>query len=125
MRITGTKTPFRVSSIPTGTITRPAIYAIIEDIVAVDGHGGQKWREDLNIRYEASPQFRQMLDRLNVFWGFGAVFLALVLTIIVFVTPKTIGYGVGRIKYSLLAVSSLMEYWQHGSCHLSGPLFRQ
>jgi len=56
MCVSGTKIPFRVSSLPPGTKTRPAIYTIIEDIVAVDGGGGRPFREALNMRYEWSSR---------------------------------------------------------------------
>lgn len=97
MGAAGIKPHFRVSSLLAGTPTRPLVYTIMEDIVAVDGNGGQQWREALNARYEASPAFRQMLIRLNVFWGFAAVILGTILTIIIFTTPKTTGYGIGEL----------------------------
>lgn len=104
LRTAGFKPSFRVSSVPAGIVIRPLVYTMMEDIVAVDGHGGQQWRQDLNARYEASIDFRKMVDRLNIFWGFGAFILAIILTIVVFTTPKSIGYGIGKpdrytIKY--------------------------
>jgi len=97
MCVSGTKIPFRVSSLPPGTKTRPAIYTIIEDIVAVDGGGGRPFREALNMRYEASPLFRRMLHRLNAFWGFGAVVVAGAVTSVLWTIPKEIGYGIGWV----------------------------
>lgn len=97
MRALGMRTPFRVSSLPAGTPTRPLIYTLMEDIVAVDGSGGQEWRVALNARYEASPIFRHMLDRLNVFWGFASVALAIALTSAIFTVPVTVAYGLGLL----------------------------
>lgn len=101
MRALGMRTPFRVSSLPAGTPTRPLVYTLMEDIVAVDGNGGQEWRAALNDRYEASPIFRQMLDRLNVFWGFGAVVLAIGLTAAIFIASVTVAYGLGELTQRL------------------------
>jgi len=38
--------PFRISSLPAGHIAHPGIFTIIEDIIAVDGGGGVKFREE-------------------------------------------------------------------------------
>jgi hypothetical protein len=100
MCLAGFKTPFRVSSLPSGTKTRPAIYTIIEDIVAVDGGGGRPFREALNARYEASPLFRRMLHRLNAWWGFGAVIVAGAVTTVLWTIPEEIGYGISQSHYS-------------------------
>ena len=68
--------PFRISSLTRGQTMRPAIYFIVEDIVAVDGDGGTAFRARLNQRYEASPYFRQMLHRLSLFWALPAIVVA-------------------------------------------------
>jgi len=99
MCLVGTKTPFRVSSLPAGTKTRPALYTIIEDIVGVDGGGGRPFREALNVRYEASPLFRRMLHRLNAFWGFGAITVAGAVTTLLWTIPEEIGYGIGQFYF--------------------------
>ena len=100
MCLFGINTPFRVSSLPPGAKTRPAVYTIIEDIVAVDGGGGRPFRKALNARYEASPHFRRMLHRLNAFWGFGAIFVAGVVTTVVWTIPEEVGYGIGQFYCS-------------------------
>lgn len=87
--------PVRISSIPKGAQLRPAIYSIIEDIVAVDGSGGTAFREALNKRYEASHVFRAMLRRLGVFWAFGCQGMAVVTTILVFTIQHEAAYCVG------------------------------
>ena len=60
--------PFRISSIPKGSPMRPALYPLLEDIVAVDGKGGSKFRDRLDQRYKASPPFRAMLHRVTMLW---------------------------------------------------------
>jgi hypothetical protein len=37
------KAPFRISSTPKGSLMPTALYVLVEDIVAVDGGGGQKY----------------------------------------------------------------------------------
>ena len=85
----------RVSSAPRGGRVRPAVYTVVEDIVAVDGGGGRRFREEWNARYEASPAFRRMLSRLDAFWGFGAVVVAGVATALVWTVPVAAGYWIG------------------------------
>lgn len=87
--------PCRMSSIPKGAQLRPAIYTMIEDVVAVDGSGGTTYREALNKRYESSHVFRAMLRRLGIFWSFGAEGMAVVTTIIVFTINGEAAYVVG------------------------------
>ncbi|KAF7194959.1 hypothetical protein HII31_03633 [Pseudocercospora fuligena] len=87
--------PCRMSSIPKGAQLRPAIYSMIEDVVAVDGSGGTEYREALNRRYEASHMFRAMLRRLGIFWAVGAEGMAVVTTIIVFTIQHEAAYVVG------------------------------
>ena len=49
------KAPFRLGS--TGkdeAEVRPAIFYVVEDIVAVDGNGGVEYRTQFNLRYASS-----------------------------------------------------------------------
>ncbi|MCJ1471856.1 hypothetical protein MMC13_000497 [Lambiella insularis] len=64
---------FRISSTPAGVPTRPGIYCIIEDVVAVDASAGRAYRLALDARYAASGRFRRMLWRLNWFWALGGL----------------------------------------------------
>lgn len=84
-----------MSSIPKGAQLRPAIYTMIEDVVAVDGSGGTRYREALNRRYEASHVFRAMLRRLGVFWAFGAMACAVLTTILVFTIHDEAAFCIG------------------------------
>lgn len=87
--------PFPLSSQPRGSISRPAIYPYIEDIVGVDGGGGSTYRRQLSARYEASPIFREMLSKLSLFWWIGAELAAVLTTALVFTLPREPAYVFG------------------------------
>jgi hypothetical protein len=91
------KIPFRLSSLAPGHTAHPAVFTIIEDIVAVDGGGGVEFREALIARYDASPLFRRMLNRLDGFWGVGALVTASLTTTLLWTVPIQIGYWIGEI----------------------------
>ena len=93
------KVPFRLSSLPAGHVAHPAIFTIIEDIIAVDGGGGGQYREALIARYDASPLFRRMLNHLDAFWGLGALSAATVTTVLLWTIPEQIGYWIGSLSH--------------------------
>ncbi|KAF2178481.1 hypothetical protein K469DRAFT_695290 [Zopfia rhizophila CBS 207.26] len=95
LRIAGVPAPCRISSLPMGAPLRPGIYAYIEDVCAVDGSGGTEYRQRLNLRYQASKAFREMLHRLTLFWAVGAIGIAAVTTAIVFIIQRDAAYVVG------------------------------
>jgi len=95
LRVLGVRAPCRISSLPIGAPLRPGIYAYIEDIVAVDGSGGTEFRQRLNLRYQASKGFREMLHRLTLFWAIGAIGIAIVTAAIVFTIQRDAAYVVG------------------------------
>ncbi|KAJ6011706.1 hypothetical protein N7522_002061, partial [Penicillium canescens] len=68
--------PFRISSIQKGEPMRPAIYPLLEDIIAVDGKGGTRFRGRLDQRYKASPPFRGLLHRVTMLWAVPQVMVA-------------------------------------------------
>ncbi|OQD69285.1 hypothetical protein PENPOL_c002G00274 [Penicillium polonicum] len=68
--------PFRISSVPRGDPMRPALYAFLEDIIAVDGKGGTRFRDRLDQRYKSSPPFRGMLHRVTMLWVVPQVIVA-------------------------------------------------
>lgn len=94
LRSRGYKAPFRISSTPRGSPMPTALYVLIEDIVGVDGGGGQKYRHALRNRYLSSPYFRHMLFEMNCFWAGGALIWAAAITAIVFTTPRNVAYVV-------------------------------
>ena len=95
-RLAGMRAPVRISSLPVGAPLRPGIYAIIEDVVSVDGSGGTEFRQRLNLRYQASQLFRQMLHRLTLFWAFGSLIIASVTTAIIFTVNRNVAYVVSN-----------------------------
>lgn len=97
LRIMKIPAPCRISSLPQGAPLRPGIYAYIEDICAVDGSGGTEFRQRLNLRYQASKGFREMLHRLTLFWAIGAIVCSAVCTAIIFTIQRDAAYVVGWI----------------------------
>lgn len=113
MYLAKTPIPFRISSLPRGSTARPLVYTIIEDIIGVDGGGRVAFREDLNRRYEASPLFRQMLYRLNAFWGFGAVAVAGIVTALLWTIPGEVAFGIGKF-FSMHTYPCFSQADMHG-----------
>ncbi|KAH8705256.1 hypothetical protein BGW36DRAFT_263589, partial [Talaromyces proteolyticus] len=95
LRMTGFKAPFRISSTPQGSVMPTALYVLVEDIVAVDGGGGQKFRYALRTRYLSSPYFRRMLFEMNCFWAGGSLIAAAAITAIIFTTTEDVAYTLG------------------------------
>lgn len=93
----GVRSPFPVSSTPTGEVFRPGVLVIIEDVVAVDGGRGETYRSALMARYAASPRFQQMIESLNWFWGFGGMLMGILLiSILSTVHDQTFAFGLGK-----------------------------
>ncbi|KAF2740380.1 hypothetical protein EJ04DRAFT_548422 [Polyplosphaeria fusca] len=95
LRYAGVRAPCRISSLPMGAPLRPGIYAYIEDICAVDGSGGTEFRQRLNLRYQASKAFREMLHRLTLFWAAGAFGCTVVTCAIIWTVQRDAAYVVG------------------------------
>ncbi|KAF2405399.1 hypothetical protein EJ06DRAFT_453280, partial [Trichodelitschia bisporula] len=111
LRFAGVRAPVRISSLPRGSPLRPGIYSIIEDVVAVDGSGGTEFRQRLNLRYQASHYFRQMLHRLTLFWAFGALAAASATTAIIFTTERNTAYVIGwTLPFAWGAVWTLITF---------------
>jgi hypothetical protein len=94
LRILNVPAPCRISSLPMGAPLRPGVYAYIEDICAVDGSGGTEFRQRLNLRYQASKAFREMLHRQTLFWAIGAIVCSAVCTAIIFTIQRDAAYVV-------------------------------
>lgn len=109
LRIRGVPAPCRISSLPKGAPLRPGIYAYIEDICAVDGSGGTEFRQRLNLRYQASKAFREMLHRLTLFWAIGAIVCATVTTAIIFTIQRDAAYVVSLTKYPVTTIANLIQ----------------
>ena len=93
----GYQTPFQMSSLPKGVPIRPLTYTILEDVIAVDTGKGRDYRQALNDRWEASPHFRTLLKRVDLFWSIPALIVGFACTIVVAIPQidETIGYGIG------------------------------
>lgn len=117
MRIAGCRAPMRISSLPRGSPLRPGIYSIIEDVCAVDGSGGTEFRQRLNLRYQASHYFRQMLHRLTLFWALGALCTAAATTAVIFTTSRNVAYVVGwTVPFGWAGVWAVVTtYWVKAS----------
>lgn len=87
--------PFRFGSVDKGNILRPAIFYIVEDVVAVDGEGGMEYRQAFNSRYEESRIFREMIWKLSVAWMMGFYLLTILVAILVMKLPVAAVYAVG------------------------------
>ncbi|KAF8856925.1 hypothetical protein BDZ45DRAFT_593625 [Acephala macrosclerotiorum] len=87
--------PFRFGSVEKGNIIRPAIYYIVEDVVAVDGNGGVEYREAWTKRYDGSEVFRKMILELSIVWMVAFYVLAGIFTVLVMRLPRTAVYAVG------------------------------
>lgn len=100
LRMAGFKAPFRISSTPKGSVMPTALYALIEDVVAVDGGGGQIYRYALRTRYLSSPYFRRMLFEMNCFWSGGSIIFAAAITAIVFTVSEPVAFTVSCFRLS-------------------------
>jgi hypothetical protein len=89
------KLPFRFGSSPPGEVVRPAIFYIVEDVVAVDGNGGVEYRESFGERYAGSEMFRVMIWRLSLCWMLAFYVLGAVTAVLVMVLPVASVYAVG------------------------------
>lgn len=97
-RACGYRAPFRISSTPQGSIMPTAMYVMIEDIVAVDGGGGQIYRYALRTRYLSSPYFRRMLFEMNCFWAGGSIVCAAAMTAVIFTVSEPVAFTVSPMS---------------------------
>ncbi|KAL2060847.1 hypothetical protein VTL71DRAFT_8899 [Oculimacula yallundae] len=91
------KLPFRFGSSEPGNVVKPAIFYIVEDIVAVDGNGGLSFRTAFNARYESSVVFREMIWKLSLAWCLAFYVLAGAFTALVFWLEVDAVYAVGWV----------------------------
>ncbi|KAJ5239266.1 hypothetical protein N7468_003885 [Penicillium chermesinum] len=109
LRMCRKKAPFRISSTPKGSVMPTALYALIEDVVAVDGGGGQIYRYALRTRYLSSPYFRRMLFEMNCFWSGGSIICAGAITAIVFTVEESVAFTLGwALPFAWAAVWTLI-----------------
>ncbi|EIW51560.1 uncharacterized protein TRAVEDRAFT_41074 [Trametes versicolor FP-101664 SS1] len=89
------KMPFRVSSMPPYTGLPPAVYTMVEDVVAVDGGGCVEFRQAWRIRYEHSAIMRRIVRVTSLWWGASGCLFAGAFIAIAWTTADDIGYGIG------------------------------
>ena len=75
---------------------RPAVYTIVEDIMAVDAEEGLKFRIAFDNRYTESPIFRNLLFNLSWLWGLSVSICAAALTAVIFtISNIDVAYVIG------------------------------
>ncbi|KAF4555250.1 Hypothetical protein D9617_2g052030 [Elsinoe fawcettii] len=95
MGVFGIRSPVRMSSQPSGSVPRNPVFTLVEDIVAVDGNAGTEYRERLAARYAQSEVFRRMMGVMALVWGYGAVVMATVTTVLCFTLEEDYAYTQG------------------------------
>lgn len=76
---------------------KPGVFVLIEDIVAVDGGGGQEFRAALLARYESSKDFQSLVEQINWLWGIGSILVAGGTTAIVYgVEDLNVVFALGK-----------------------------
>jgi hypothetical protein len=88
---------FRLSSHVRNAVCPPLTFVFMEDICAVDGRGGKKYRKAAMARYNGSPRFRSLLMQMLWFWSLSGILVnaAVIAVIWVPVVSDDIAYGVG------------------------------
>lgn len=120
--------PFRISSVPRGDPMRPALYAFLEDIIAVDGKGGTRFRDRLDQRYKSSPPFRGMLHRVTMLWVVPQVIVAGGTLAGISIADRELAYTVCASDLQSIAgqkteiMRQLVTDWLVGTCYLGGDL---
>jgi hypothetical protein len=91
--------PFRISSVHKGRPFPPMVLTVLEDIVGVDGGGGRVYRQAVLERYAKSERFRDMIIRLNWFWGVPGLLVGIGTLLTVWLVPmEEIAYGLGELQ---------------------------
>lgn len=75
-----------ISSTPSNGLLCPAVYSVIEDVIATDGGGVNEFRYGLNRRYEESEYCWKMFHFPSLLWSISAVMIGTAVTIIDFQT---------------------------------------
>ena len=106
------KLPFRFGSTEKGNALKPALFYIIEDVVAVDGEGGIEYRKAFNARYDSSPLFRNLIRDLSVIWMVWFYLLAWLFTGLVQGLPMGAVYAVGWAgPFPLVGLMAVWTIW--------------
>ncbi|KAI1627728.1 hypothetical protein EDD37DRAFT_273896 [Exophiala viscosa] len=85
----------RLSSHVRNTVCPPLTFVFLEDVCAVDGQGGKRYRKAAMARYHASPHFRAMLMKLQWFWAISAIVVGAAVTVVIWFIREDVAYGLG------------------------------
>lgn len=86
---------FRLSSHVRNSVCPPLTFVFMEDVCAVDGKGGKKYRKAAMARYNASPRFRALLMQLLWSWSISATIIGAALIAVIWVVSDDVAYGIG------------------------------
>lgn len=75
-----------IASTPSNGLICPAVYTVMEDVMATDGGGGTESRYGLNRRYEEIAYCRKMFHFPSLLWSMSAVMIGTAVTIVIFQT---------------------------------------
>ncbi|KAK4934720.1 hypothetical protein LTR10_024093 [Elasticomyces elasticus] len=110
MVISGARYPWRISSMPRGTPVRPALYTIVEDVVAVEGGKKERFRASLDHRYMVHAPTPKLLLDLSWIWGIGGLAVAVVLTALAFsLSDVDLAFTLGwSVPWAFVAIAGLI-----------------
>ncbi|KAK4703947.1 hypothetical protein P7C70_g2268, partial [Phenoliferia sp. Uapishka_3] len=103
--------PIWLSSDPPRTRSKPAVYYMLEDVVAVDFGYGKAWRKTVNERYSASPVFRALMWNLTFYWGLMSMVLVGITAAVVWSAPLQVSFGLVLGDFFAWAVASGFGCW--------------
>lgn len=107
MHVLRVRTPVTLSSIKRGSLTPPPLFTVMEDVFAVDGsHMGLPAREAMLDLYQRSPDYRKAAARWSWIWGGCTLSVAIILSILVGVTPETVSFGICELRFPHCCVVS-------------------
>jgi hypothetical protein len=102
---------------------RPSLYALAEDVVAVDGGQGTQFREVWNERYLTSPHIQKLLLNLSWYWGISGLVVAVALTVVIFTVENVdISFALGICEFSLRIAMArrMLTIYSHRLVHPMG-----
>ncbi|OQU98802.1 hypothetical protein CLAIMM_04531 [Cladophialophora immunda] len=99
---------FRLSSHVRNTVCPPLTFVFMEDVCAVDGKGGKRYRKAAMARYNASPRFRALLLQMLWFWSISATVVGAGLIAVIWVVSDDVAYGIG---WGVPSVWALVWTW--------------
>lgn len=103
------KTPFPLSSIPVGSNFPASLTILAEDVCAVDGKLGRRFRHALHQRVSASPPLQKSTRKLDWCWGLSGLVLGCALIAVIFAIKNgEIGFIIGNNSLLFYAIAFLL-----------------